>query len=286
MGEGVHLERASKYMQYSYVEKSSAAPFVKWAGGKRVLIPAIVRHFPEKIGIYREPFVGGGAVFFAFADRIHKAILSDSNKELITTYQIVKDQVDDLVDALRAHERNHKGVNYYHCVRAKDPSSNLEIAARFIYLNKTCYNGLYRVNKKGKFNVPMGSYKNPDICNEGRLRAASKALKKATLRVGDFDELVTPDAGDFIYCDPPYDDCFTGYQAGGFSAEDQERLRNTADKWKQVGARVMLSNSDTPLIRGLYGADYHLHKTTAPRPINSRGNGRGATAELIITSYG
>ncbi len=236
-----------------YLNKAPATPFVKWAGGKRALIPAIAKHFPDHIGTYWEPFVGGGAVFFTMADRIDRAILSDMNEELVIAYQVVKGQVDDLIDSLRNHERNHKqDEGYFLRVRAQEPQSALEIASRFIYLNKTCFNGLYRVNKSGKFNVPKGKYKNPSICNEDGLRAASKVLSKATIRVGDFDTVVQLGADDFVYCDPPYDDCFTDYQAGGFGTSDQERLRKMIDVWVEQGAMVMASNADTPLIRRIY----------------------------------
>ncbi len=266
-------------------DDAAAAPFVKWAGGKRALIPGIAAHFPGRVKRYWEPFVGGGAVFFSFADRIDQAVLSDSNEELIITYQAVQSRVEELIEALREHKRRHGEKRYYLSVRSHSPTDEMEIAARFIYLNRTCYNGLYRVNRQGKFNVPRGNYKNPDICNAERLRAAAEALAKADLRAGDFAGQAAPGKGDFIYCDPPYDDCFTSYQPGGFTAEDQRRLRDAAKKWSAAGASVVLSNSDTPHIRGLYGSRFRLHETTAPRPINSNGNGRGAVAELIITSH-
>ena len=249
----VPLDGVLRRTRRPYLDRAPAAPFVKWAGGKRALIPDIARHFPKRVGTYWEPFVGGGAVFFTMADRIDRAILSDRNEELLVAYQVVKDHVDDLIDALRAHERgHHRDEKYYLRVRSQDPESALDIAARFIYLNKTCYNGLYRVNKAGRFNVPKGRYKNPDICNAERLRAASRVLGKATIRIGDFERAARPGAGDFVYCDPPYDDCFTGYQAGGFDADDQERLRDAIQGWVAAGADVMMSNSDTPLIRRLY----------------------------------
>jgi len=250
--EIVPFENVLRRTRRPYLDKAPATPFVKWAGGKRVLIPDLAKYFPERIGTYWEPFVGGGAVFFTFADRMDRAILSDRNEELVIAYQVVKDRVDDLIEALRAHEIGHKDDRYYLRVRAQEPTDALAIAARFIYLNKTCFNGLYRVNKSGKFNVPKGRHKKPDICNPERLRKASAALAKATIRLGDFEKVVRPGPEDFIYCDPPYDDCFTGYQAGGFTSEDQERLRNAVDSWAETGAEIMVSNSDTPLIRRLY----------------------------------
>ena len=274
------------------VEPPPAQPFVKWAGGKRRLVPALAPYFPDEIGTYWEPFVGGGAVFFAFARRIKHAILSDTNEELVLTYQIVKSDVEALIEQLRLHKRKHDkragqtyedGKTYYRRVRDAEPTEPVEIAARFLYLNKTCYNGLYRVNSKGKFNVPEGRYKNPDICNADRLRETSQVLQNATIRVGDFTSIVQPSRNDFVYCDPPYDGVFTSYQASGFGENDQERLRNAANAWTRSGARVVLSNADTPAMRKLY-SDFRIHEATAPRPINSKGTGRGNAAELIITS--
>lgn len=252
MNNVIPLNRVLAHTQEPYLDKAPAMPFVKWAGGKRALIPDIAKHFPQRIDTYWEPFVGGGAVFFTMANRIDRAVLSDRNEELVITYQVVKEKVEDLIEALRIHAQGHKNDQYYSRVRSQEPSSALEIAARFIYLNKTCYNGLYRVNKSGKFNVPKGRYKNPDICNTERLRAANQVLQKATIRLGDFEKVVAPGSEDFVYCDPPYDECFTGYQPEGFTPEDQERLRNAVNSWLDLGANVMLSNSDTPLIRKLY----------------------------------
>ena len=271
----IEFDRVLKHTRKPYLSKASALPFVKWAGGKRSLIPDLAQHFPERIGTYWEPFVGGGAVFFTFADRIEQAVLSDVNEELVLAYQVVKNQVEDLIDALREHERKHSQSGYYLRVRNQEPVTPLEIAARFIYLNKTCFNGLYRVNKQGKFNVPIGRYKNPDICNPQRLRDASKTLQKATIRVGDFERIVVPRFGDFVYCDPPYDGCFSDYTAKGFTGDDQNRLRNAANKWIAAGATVLASNSDTQLIRRLYKGNFALQESTAPRNIACKTSGRG-----------
>ena len=283
---------APKDTESPLAEQAPTQPFVKWAGGKRRLVPALAPYFPDEIGTYWEPFVGGGAVFFAFARRIKHAILSDTNEELVLTYQIVKSDVEALIEQLRLHKRKHDkragqtyedGKTYYRRVRDAEPTDPVEIAARFLYLNKTCYNGLYRVNSKGKFNVPEGRYKNPDICNADRLRETSQVLQNATIRVGDFTSIVQPSRNDFVYCDPPYDGVFTSYQASGFGENDQERLRNAANAWTRSGARVVLSNADTPAMRKLY-SDFRIREATAPRPINSKGTGRGNAAELIITS--
>ena len=264
-------------------------PFVKWAGGKRNLIPAIAKHFPDEVETYWEPFVGGGAVFFAFAKRIERAMLSDTNEELAIAYQVVKDDVEALVERLGEHERAHRrsngkrfadGRTYYYRVRDEEPAEALDMAARFVYLNKTCFNGLYRVNKQGRFNVPEGRYGNPDICNADRLRQASRALQRARIVLGDFDK-AQPGPGDFMYCDPPYDGCFTSYQAAGFDGDAQRRLRDAANRWRREGATVVLSNADTPEMRKLY-ADYRIEAVKAPRNINSNAEGRVKASELII----
>ena len=282
---------AAKDTELPLVEPAPAQPFVKWAGGKRSLVPALAPHFPDEIGTYWEPFVGGGAVFFAFANRIKHAVLSDTNEELVLTYQVVKNDVEALIEQLRHHKRKHEkragqtyqdGMTYYRRIRKAEPSDPIDIAARFIYLNKTCYNGLYRVNSKGKFNVPEGRYKNPDICSVERLREASQALRNAAIRVGDFASIVQPGRRDLVYCDPPYDGVFTSYQASGFGENEQERLRNAANAWTRSGAKVVLSNADTPAMRKLYSG-FRIHEATAPRPINSKGTGRGNAPELIIT---
>ena len=288
----VNFNRSRQNAKRRCIEPAAALPFVKWAGGKRSLISQLAPHFPTQIGTYWEPFVGGGAVFFAFAERIGRAYLSDTNEELVIAYQMVKNNVEALIELLGEHERKHtrrrgrtyaNGDTYYLRVRAQKPTDQLEVAARFIYLNKTCFNGLYRNNKRGQFNVPEGSYDRPDICNPDRLRNASKALARATIRVGDFGRVVNPSEGDLVYCDPPYDGTFTGYRADGFDIEDQTRLRDTASDWVGSGATVVLSNADTAAMRKLYAA-WTITGATAPRSINSDGNGRGAVSELVISN--
>ena len=287
----VDFNRVLRHTTRPHVERAAALPFVKWAGGKRSLIPALATHFPDRISTYWEPFVGGGAVFFTFANRIDRAILSDTNEDLIITYLMVKSCVDDLIERLREHEARHTarkgkkyadGKTYYQRVRAEEPDDPLDVAARFVYLNKTCFNGLYRVNKSGVFNVPEGRYAKPDICNEDRLRMASKALANATIRLGDFARVVAPECGDMVYCDPPYDGTFTEYQAGGFAEDAQTRLANAAAQWRGAGAAVVLSNADTPAMRKLY-SDWDIETASAPRPINSKVNGRTPAPELIIS---
>ena len=268
--------------------KARARPFVKWAGGKRSLIPDIVRRVPERIGgIYWEPFVGGGAAFFALDSLIRTARLSDTNPELVLAYQSIKKRPEELIEVLARHAELHPtDKNYYYQIRAMAYSHcSVEVAARFIYLNKTCYNGLYRVNKQGKFNVPKGRYANPAICAPEGIRNASEVLQKADIKLGDFDR-VEPGSTDFIYCDPPYDGSFAGYTSDGFDDSEQRRLRDACIRWHHLGAMVMVSNADTPLIRTLYGeAPFILHEVSAPRQINTKGDERGDTAELLITTY-
>ena len=271
--------------QHPYLDKARARPFVKWAGGKRAVVPEIMNRLPDTIGTYWEPFAGGGAVFFALAGLIESARLSDVNAELALTYQIVRNQPEELIGLLEEHAVNHSRAYYLRVRNQTGKPTSVEVAARFIYLNKTCFNGLYRVNKAGQFNVPMGSYKNPTICDADGIRAASKVLRKAVIRVGEFAR-ITPSAGDFVYCDPPYDGTFTGYDSNGFDTGTQRRLRDLAIRWHQAGTFVMLSNADTPLIRELYERPpFILHEITAPRTINCDGNGRDPVGELLITSY-
>jgi len=269
-----------------YLERARARPFLKCAGGKRAVVPEIAKRLPDNIeGTYWEPFLGGGAVFFSLDSRIRTAQLSDVNVELTLTYQVVRNNPDKLIELLEEHAARHGKTYYLRVRKATGTPTSAEVAARFIYLNKTCYNGLYRVNKQGRFNVPMGDYKNPTICDADGLRAASEVLRKATVRLGDF-ERVQPNDGDFVYADPPYDGTFAGYDAHGFDAADQRRLRDAALRWHRQGAAVMVSNADTQLIRTLYGqAPFVLHEITAARNINSDVNGRGAVGELLITSY-
>ena len=234
---------------------------------------------------YHEPFVGGGAVFFAFEDRIKTATLADLNEELVLAYHSISKHTKEVIAVLERHAENHKTKGYYTKVRDKQkPKDPVDIAARFIYLNKTCFNGLYRVNKSGKFNVPQGKYKNPKICNPANLKNVAVVLEKAALCIGQFDETITPKSGDFIYCDPPYDGTFAGYHKEGFGDSDQERLKASVDMWTKQGASIMLSNSDTPFIRRLYKG-YHINSITAYRHISSNRDTRGEKPEVLITNY-
>ena len=192
---------------------AKAVPFVKWAGGKRSLVNVISERLPPDFSRYHEPFVGGGAVFFALESLIQSAVLADLNEELVLAYHVISSDTEPLIESLQKHATYHsKEEGYYWKVREQEPTDPIETVARFIYLNRTCYNGLYRVNKMGKFNVPKGKYKNPKIIDAENLRAVAKVLQKAQIRFGQFYRSITPQNGDFVYCDPPYDGTFAKYQ--------------------------------------------------------------------------
>ncbi|AFZ24540.1 DNA adenine methylase Dam [Cylindrospermum stagnale PCC 7417] len=264
-------------------------PFLKWAGGKGRLIQQYENYFPEGYKTYYEPFLGGGAVFFHLQPSA--AVLTDINAELITTYRCVRDSVDDLIALLQEHKKQHN-KNYYYDVRSYPEGSDLEKAARFIYLNKTCFNGLYRVNSQGKFNVPLGRYKNPGICNEELLRAASIALSRVEIQQADFTQVLNraTSSDDFVFFDPPYHPIsstsyFTAYSRNSFHEKDQERLRDICIELASRGVKVMVCNSDSELIRKIYtDINFKLYKIKAARTINSNVKNRGMIYELLITS--
>ncbi len=272
-------------------------PFVKWVGGKRQLLRQFrelglypPEDFNPMTNTYYEPFVGGGAVFFDLLPK--NAELSDLNNELVTTYNVIKNNVDELIQSLQKHIYDKE---YYLEVRAKkiEDLSYVEVASRFIFLNRTGFNGLYRVNKSGQFNVPFGRYNNPVICDEDNLRRVSNALQDVTITHQDYKHVLkTAKSGDFIYLDPPYypinaTSSFTSYTAEGFLEKEQTELRDTFVKLHEKGCFVMLSNSDTPFINELYsGIDgIIINKITAGRSINSKGSGRGKITEVLVTNY-
>jgi DNA adenine methylase len=269
------------------VRVPEAAPFVKWVGGKRALMPQLTARLPQRFGAYHEPFVGGGAVFFALQPQ--QAVLSDDNGELINAYTVVRDEVERLIRHLRGHEATEE---YYYALRAKNPRDlePVERASRILYLNRTCFNGLYRVNSRGGFNVPFGRYKNPQICNEAGLRAASAALRGAAVHHRPYEHVLnTAKRGDFVYFDPPYHPVsatanFTSYTAGAFTADDQRRLADVFRTLAARGCKVMLSNSDTPLIHELY-ADFHVDIVSAPRLVNRDASKRGPVNEVLVRNY-
>lgn len=269
--------------------ESPAAPILKWAGGKRNLLRQYDRHFPSRFKAYHEPFVGGAAVFFYLRPRLRGAChLGDVNPELINLYTILRDQVESLIELLAEHSRRHD-PEYFYQIRSQHPGEleDLSRAARMVYLNKTCFNGLYRVNSKGYFNVPLGRYVNPTILDEERLRASSRALQGVELRLEPFEAVLDrAEKGDLVYFDPPYQPVtstanFTSYTADSFSEDDQARLAGVFRRLSERGVQVLLSNSDTELVRDLY-RDFQLHEIQAPRFINSKGAGRKAIAELLV----
>ncbi|WOS96267.1 DNA adenine methylase [Nosocomiicoccus massiliensis] len=273
-------------------------PFIKWVGGKRQLLDVITSNLPKEFNHYYEPFIGGGAVFFELQHT--PSLINDYNTELVNVYETIRDNIDELVEELKIHDaKNSK--DYYLEVRAWDRTdnylnrTNVERAARFIYMNKTGFNGLYRVNKKNQFNVPYGKYVNPNIVNEGLLREVSEFLNEDGIRItaGDFEEAVKDaKAGDFIYFNPPYAPLdvdlnnFVGYTDNGFGYDEQLRLRDLFVELDERGCYVMLSNSSSEIIHELY-KDYK--ETTlivgATRAVNSVATGRGKVDEVIVKNY-
>ena len=298
MGREAMTVSQSKYLAEPESENLTrdAKPFLKWAGGKQQLLTQYEPYFPTNICRYFEPFVGSGAVFFHLwnTGRLPStACLFDNNEELVNTHIVVRDRLDELIQALAVHKERHCR-EYYYEVRKLDrqniSQSNVERAARTIYLNKTCYNGLYRVNRKGQFNVPMGSYKNPRILDGDLLRAASVALQGICIEVRDFRSIVEfAQAGDFFYFDPPYDPLsktasFTGYTAGNFQDQDQRDLADTFTRLAAKSCLCMLSNSHTSFVLELY-RHFKIEIVQAKRAINSDANGRGTVEEVVVVNY-
>jgi DNA adenine methylase len=270
-------------------------PFIKWVGGKRRLVPELLRQAPSRFGRYHEPFVGGGALFFGLAEehagRDRWACISDTNLRLVRTYRAVRDDVEGLVARLRDYAEAHDKDQYY-AVRALDVDAmehDADVGAWFIYLNKTGFNGLYRVNRKGGFNVPMGRYKNPNICDDENLRACSRALQGVDIRHEGYEKAARRAVeGDFVYFDPPYVPAsatanFTAYTRDGFGLAEQEKLRDVARDLKKRGVRVILSNSDTPPVRSLYQRGFAKRQVMMTRAVNSRASKRGSVPELLIS---
>lgn len=268
-------------------------PFVKWAGGKRQIIDELLKYVPKSYNTYFEPFVGGGALFFELEPK--KAVINDFNKELIGVYQTVKQKNNHvkLMELLDEYEKNHTEENYYkirNLDRNKDEFNRLkkiDKAARVLYLNKTCFNGLYRVNSKGEFNVPFNNKKSVNLYEEDNLEDIHKYLyeNKVSITSGDYRKcLRKAKKGDFVYLDPPYDETFTSYTKNDFDRDDQITLSNEFKKLNKKGVKVMLSNNNTDLIRELY-KNFNIHIVNAKRNINSKSDGRGYVEEVIITNY-
>ena len=262
-------------------------PYVKWVGGKRRLLPQLLQLVPPGFdGTYHEPFVGGGALFYAL--RPSQAHLGDLNLRLARTYRAVRDSVDEVIELLR-DMRYEKEFFRAQRRRSIDEETDIQVAAWFIFLNKAGYNGMYRVNKQNIFNVPFGRYVNPTICDAGNLRACSAVLQGVEIHHGDFEtELKRAEPGDFVYCDPPYvplsaSSSFVSYTVDGFGDADQIRLRDLAVELKQRGVHVQLSNSSADRVRELYAEGFALTEVQVPRAINSKANGRGKVTELLIS---
>ena len=271
-------------------------PFLKWVGGKSQLLGQFEGLFPKSFEAYYEPFFGGGAVFFALAPV--PGGINDVNKSLMNAYVNVRDDVEHVIEILRELESAYSILDadaraeYYYERRAEYNAESLSVrkTALLIFLNKTCFNGLYRENKKGQFNVPHGKYANPKICDEENLRKTSKALRYVKVTSTSFeDALSDAKAGDFVYLDPPYHplnptSSFTSYTEGDFTAQDQVRLKTVFDDLTKRGCKVVLSNSDTEFIRDLY-KDYRQEKVWAGRSINAAGDKRGKITELVVLNY-
>jgi len=270
---------------------------VKWAGGKSRLLGQLLPLLPKGAELMRhvEPFFGGGAMFFARAPE--RALLCDVNPALVNVYESVREHVDEVIQQLELLASGHDvdDARAYYRVRERYNRSRsmtpVERAAAFVYLNKTCFNGLHRVNRRGEFNVPAGRYKNPRIVDAEQLRSASRALARAELRLGSFEHLLSSARpGDFIYFDPPYEPVsttasFTAYAQDGFRREDQMRLRDVFAALDKRGCKLMLSNSDVPFLRDLY-RDFNLQTVLAPRAINRDATKRGMVSELVVRNYG
>ncbi len=276
----------------SMVNPTAPKPFVKWVGGKTQLLPELAERVPDDFGRYYEPFVGGGALFFRLQPQ--RACLTDINPDLVNLYTVIRDKVDELIEDLSQHVYEEA---YFYQIRGADRTleyekwSDVQRASRFIYLNKTCYNGLYRVNSKGQFNAPFGRYTNPTILNSDNLYACHAVLQKAVIEVSDFYAVRRRiRANDFVYFDPPYAPLsatakFTSYTKNGFDAEMQYALRDLCRALDKRSVRFMLSNSSAPLILDLY-AEFNIEFVYATRSINSNAGKRGKIPEVVVTNYG
>ena len=273
-------------------------PFVKWAGGKRQLIPILNQNLPEFFGTYYEPFLGGGALLFhILTDKNgQKCSISDLNSDLVLAYTTIRDRVDSLIASLKNHEKNYQknSESYYYSIRKSNPRSEIEKTSRLIFLNRTCFNGLYRVNSKGKFNVPLGKYSNPNIVNEENLYAVSNILQSSriSIKCRDF-EAVLRDAkkGDLVYFDPPYQPVsstanFTSYTNKDFTYDDLTRLAELCLKLDSRGCNVLLSNSDSKEVANIFVKNpWKITRIEANRSINSNSKKRTGHFELLIKNY-
>lgn len=277
------------------IENKLTQPFLKWAGGKRQLLPEIRKYVPQKYNTYYEAFVGAGAVLFDLQPK--KAVINDINGELVNVYNVIKNNVEELIEDLKTHKNESE---YFYSIRDLDRQSvykdlsPVKKASRIIFLNKTCYNGLFRVNSHGQFNVPFGKYKNPEIVNENVLRAVHTYLNENDVIIlnEDFSSAVsTAKKGDFVYFDPPYDpvsdtSSFTGYSLDGFNREDQLRLRDLCVSLDSKGVKFLLSNSATDFIIEKYEEKgFIIERVSATRNINSIATKRGKIDEVLVRNY-
>lgn len=265
-------------------------PIVKWAGGKRQLLHEIIPLIPNNISTYVEPFVGGGAVLFKLQPK--NAIINDINEELINLYQVIKDSPRELIRELEYHKANDS-KEYFYSIRGMDREEDFKLmdsvlkAARTIYLNKTCFNGLYRVNSKGYFNTSYANNKNPLIVDRETIFSLSKFFNEHNIQMtsGSYDKVLAGlDNDSFVYLDPPYYSTFTSYSKEGFSDDDQKKLKVECDKLNEKGIKFLLSNSDYEFIRELY-KDYNIKTVQANRTINCKGNRRGKVNEVLVSNY-
>ncbi|VMP51125.1 modification methylase [Streptococcus pneumoniae] len=282
-------------MKIKEIKKVTLQPFTKWTGGKRQLLPVIRELMPKTYNRYFEPFVGGGALFFDLAPK--DAVINDFNAELINCYQQIKDNPQELIEILKVHQE-YNSKEYYLDLRSADRNERIDMmsevqrAARILYMLRVNFNGLYRVNSKNQFNVPYGRYKNPKIVDEELISAISVYLNNNQLeiKVGDFEKaIVDVRTGDFVYFDPPYiplseTSAFTSYTHEGFSFADQVRLRDAFKRLSDTGAYVMLSNSSSALVEELY-KDFNIHYVEATRTNGAKSSSRGKISEIIVTNY-
>lgn len=282
------------YSQISVAPK----PFVKWAGGKRQLIPILNENLPETFGTYFEPFLGGGALLFHMLaeSQRQKCSISDLNSDLVLSYTTIRDRVESLITSLKNHEKNYQkdSKTYYYSVRESNPRSQIEKTSRLLFLNRTCFNGLYRVNSKGKFNVPLGKYANPNIVNEDNLRSVSGILQssKVSIKCRDFEAVLRDSKkGDLVYFDPPYQPVsdtanFTSYTNKDFTYDDLSRLAELCKNLDSKGCKVLLSNSNSKEVADLFSSKpWKVSKIRANRSINSNSKKRTGHFELLIKNY-
>lgn len=284
-------------------KNSSVAPILKWVGGKRQILDEIKQYVPEKFNTYHEPFLGGGAVLFDLQP--DRALANDVNPELMNVYMVIKNNVEELIQTLKRHDQCYRrppeaaARKYFYRIRELDRSeaaynqlTPVQKAARTIFLNRTCFNGLFRVNRAGQFNTPFGYYKNPNIINEKTVRAVSDYFNRAAIKLccEDF-EIVLKQAseGDFVYLDPPYDPLsdtasFTEYDRGGFGSKEQIRLSRVCQNLDQRGIMFLLSNSATDFVNELY-RKYPIETIQARRAVNARGDGRGEVDEVLVRNF-